>query len=137
MIDIYETLKRMIEPTGAPTGPILVVLGEREPYLLVSTLTDGIHPPFVPTAAGIALVMQDAEGTFYRDLCAALHKTLAEECLNEIAAEEKQSVERGTSVYDPERHPAMGLEEFEQALGRRQRGPSSEGTPPAEAEGEG
>lgn len=65
------------------------------------------------------------------------YKTLAEECLDEIAAEEKQSMECGTGVYDPERHPAMGLEQFEQALGRRQRGPSSEGPASTEAEGEG
>lgn len=67
----------------------------------------------------------------------APYRTLAEECLNEIAAEKEQSMECRAGVYDPERHPAMGLEEFEQALGRRQRSPSSEGTPPAEAEGEG
>lgn len=67
----------------------------------------------------------------------APHKTLAEECLDEIAAEEKQSMECRASVYDPKRHPAMGLEQFEQALGRRQRGPRGEGATASEAAGEG
>lgn len=59
-------------------------------------------------------------------------KTLAEECLDEIAAEEKQPMERGAGVHDQERHPTMGLEEFKQACGRNQRGPGSEGTPSTE-----
>jgi len=62
-----------------------------------------------------------------------LHKTPAQECLDEIAAKENQPVEFRSGVHNSKRHPAMGLGGFEQASGRNKRGSGSEG--PSSTEG--
>lgn len=138
-------LKNGYGSVGPTPGPILMVISEEPPFTLrevcVPRMTDGAFI-YSPTAVGIAILIDNALPTrLMLDLigmmCVPNFKTLAEKCPDEIAAQEKQSMECGASVHNSKRHPAMGLEQFEQALGRRQRGPSSEGTPPAEAEGEG
>lgn len=132
-------------PIAPGPGPILAILGEDPPFTLREVCIPRIqHDLFVysPTAAGIALLVDNVQP--YRTMldligmmCIPNFKTQAEECLDEIAAEEKQPVERWAGMRDCERRAAMGLEQFKQALGRRQRGPGSEGTPSTEAEDEG
>jgi len=142
MIDAIREylLKNGYGPVAPEPGPILVVLGEEPPFALRELCMPRIHHDefvYTPTAAGIALLIDNAQTErAILDLIGMItipnYKTLAEECLDEIAAEEKQPMECGTGVQHPKCRPAMGLEEFEQALGRSKRGSGSERSSPAE-----